>query len=379
MAGPLARGQQGGCLSVDVSTLSVYNNDLIRWLVALGVVVGLFIGLRLLIGQVIRRLSALASRSETDVDDLVVKLIDRTKWLVLLAVAIYGGSLALALPADVESLIASLVVIALLVQLAIWGSEFLSFWIDRQIEKRVEDDAATATTLSALHFVGKLTLWLVVFLLALANLGINISALIAGLGVGGIAVALALQGLLTDLFASLSIVMDKPFVIGDFVIVGEYMGTIEHIGLKTTRVRSLSGEQLVFSNNDMLNSRIRNYKRMQERRILFTLGVTYDTPADKLERIPAMIREIIESQELTRFDRSHFKSYGDFALLFETVYYVLTPDYNVYMDIQEQINLAIYRKFEEEDVEFAYPTQTLFLRHDSEPGADAGSPNASDA
>ena len=379
MAGPLARGQQGGCLSVDVSTLSVYNNDLIRWLVALGVVVGLFIGLRLLIGQVIRRLSALASRSETDVDDLVVKLIDRTKWLVLLAVAIYGGSLALALPADVESLIASLVVIALLVQLAIWGSEFLSFWIDRQIEKRVEDDAATATTLSALHFVGKLTLWLVVFLLALANLGINISALIAGLGVGGIAVALALQGLLTDLFASLSIVMDKPFVIGDFVIVGEYMGTIEHIGLKTTRVRSLSGEQLVFSNNDMLNSRIRNYKRMQERRILFTLGVTYDTPADKLERIPAMIREIIESQELTRFDRSHFKSYGDFALLFETVYYVLTPDYNVYMDIQEQINLAIYRKFEQEDVEFAYPTQTLFLRHDSEPGADAGSPNASDA
>ena len=379
MAGPLARGQQGGPISVDLSALAIYQNTIIQWGIALGIVAGVFVGMRLVLRQVIRRLSVLASKSENEADDLVVKLIDRTKWLVLLAVAIYAGSLALTLPADIESLISSLVVIALLVQLAIWGSEFLTFWINRQIEQRVEDDAATATTLSAMHFIGKLVLWSVVFLLALANLGIDISALIAGLGVGGIAVALAVQGLLTDLFASLSIVMDKPFVIGDFVIVGEYMGTIEHIGLKTTRVRSLSGEQLVFSNNDMLNSRIRNYKRMQERRILFTIGVTYDTPPDRLERIPGMIREIVDSQELTRFDRSHFKSYGDFALLFETVYYVLSPEYNVYMDIQEQINLAIYRKFEEEGIEFAFPTQTLFLRHESEPAAAAGSPNAADA
>lgn len=358
---------------MDLSTLSVYQNDLIRWAIALGVVLGIFIGLRLLLGQVIRRLTRLATRSETEVDDLVVNLIDRTKWLVLLAVAIYGGSLALTLPADIESLISSLVVIAMLVQLAIWGGEFLSFWIDRQIQQRIEDDAAMATTLSALHFIGKLAIWTIVFLLALANLGINISALIAGLGVAGIAVALALQGLLTDLFASLSIVMDKPFVIGDFVIIGEYMGNIEHIGLKTTRVRSLSGEQLIFSNNDLLNSRIQNYMRMQERRILFTIGVTYDTPAQELERIPEMIRETVESQELARFDRSHFKSYGDFALLFETVYYVLTPDYKLYMDIQEQINLAIYRKFEEEGIEFAFPTQTLYLRHESGP-AEAPAP-----
>ncbi|MFB6285324.1 MAG: mechanosensitive ion channel family protein, partial [Candidatus Bipolaricaulia bacterium] len=316
---------------MDVLTQPVYGNTLLQWGIAIAVVVGVFIGLRLLIGQLIRRLSTLATKSETEIDDLVVKLIDRTKWLVLLAVAIYAGSLALTLPADVESLIAALVVIALLVQLAFWASEFLSFWIDRQIQEHVDEDAATATTLSALHFVGKLLIWTIAFLLSLANLGINISALIAGLGVGGIAVALALQGLLTDLFASLSIVMDKPFVIGDFVIVGEYMGNIEHIGLKTTRVRSLSGEQLIFSNNDMLNSRIRNYKRMEERRILFTIGVTYDTPSEKLERIPTMIREIIESQNLTRFDRSHFKSYGDFALIVESVYYVLSPDYYVYM------------------------------------------------
>lgn len=363
---------------MDPSTLTVYQNHLLEWGIALAVVVGVFLGLRLLIGQVIRRLSALASRSETEIDDLGVKLVDRTKWLVLLAVAIYSGSLALTLPADVESLISSLVVIALLVQLAFWASEFLTFWINHQIQEHVDDDAATATTLSALHFVGKLVIWTIVFLLSLANLGINISALIAGLGVGGIAVALALQGLLTDLFASLSIVMDKPFVIGDFVIVGEYMGNIEHIGLKTTRVRSLSGEQLIFSNNDMLNSRIRNYKRMEERRILFTIGVTYDTPSEKLERIPTMIREVVESQELTRFDRSHFKAFGDFALLFETVYYVLSADYNTYMDIQHAINLGIYRRFEDEAIEFAFPTQTLYLRHESSP-SEAPAPPGADA
>ena len=361
---------------MDLSTFTVYQNTLIQWGIAFALVVGVFLGLRLLLGQVIRRLSLLASRSENEADDLVVKLIDRTKWLVLLAVAIYAGSLALTLPTDVESLISSFVVIALLVQLAVWGSEFLTFWIDRQIEQRIEDDAATATTLSALHFIGKLVLWAVVFLLALANLGIDISALIAGLGVGGIAVALAVQGLLTDLFASLSIVMDKPFVIGDFVIVGQEMGTIEHIGLKTTRVRSLTGEQLVFSNNDLLNSRIHNYKRMQERRILFTIGVTYDTPADKLERIPEMIREIVEAQELARFDRSHFKSFGDFALIFETVYYVLSSEYTVYMDIQQAINLALYRRFEDESIEFAFPTQTLYLRHESGPSEAPAAPNA---
>lgn len=360
---------------MDLSTLSVYQNDLIELGIALAIVVGVFIALRLLIGQVIRRLSALASRSATDVDDLVVKLIDRTKWLVFLALSVYAGSLALRLPADIESLISAIVVIALLIQLAIWASEFLTFWIDRKIEGLVDEDAAMATTLSALYFVGKLIIWTVVLLLALANLGVNITTLVAGLGVGGIAVALALQGVLTDLFASLSIVMDKPFVIGDFIIVGEYMGNIEHIGLKTTRVRSLSGEELIFSNNDMLNSRIRNYKSMQERRILFTIGVTYHTPAQKLERIPKMIREIVESQELARYDRSHFKSYGDFALLFETVYYVLTSDYTLYMDIQEQINLAIYRKFEEEGIEFAFPTQTLFLRHESWPAQAPASPD----
>jgi len=192
-------------------------------------------------------------------------------------------------------------------------------------------------------------------------MGVDITALIAGLGIGGIAVALALQNVLGDLFASLSIVLDKPFVIGDFIIVDDLLGTVEHIGLKTTRVRSLFGEQLVFSNSDLLNSRIRNYKRMHERRIVFSLGVTYQTPYEKLAAIPDIIREIIELQEQVRFDRAHFKEYGDFALEFEIVYYMLVPDYNAYMDTQQAINLALYERFEKEGISFAYPTQTLYV------------------
>jgi small-conductance mechanosensitive channel len=167
---------------------------------------------------------------------------------------------------------------------------------------------------------------------------------------------------LGDLFASLSIVLDKPFEVGDFLIIGELLGTVEYVGLKTTRLRSLSGEQLVFSNSDLLNSRIRNFGRMYERRVVFKIGVTYQTPRDKLMKIPVIIREAIEKQTNTRFDRSHFFEYGNFSLNYESVYYVQGPDYNEYMDIQQAINLTIHEQFEKEGIEFAYPTQTLFLK-----------------
>jgi small-conductance mechanosensitive channel len=203
--------------------------------------------------------------------------------------------------------------------------------------------------------------WAAVLLVLLDNLGVNITTLIAGLGVGGIAVALAAQNVLGDLFSSLSIVLDKPFVVGDFIVIGEFMGSVEHVGLKTTRLRSLSGEQVVFSNTDLLNSRIRNYGRMFERRVVSKIGVTYQTPAGKLRRIPTIIRDIVEAQDKVRFDRAHFQTFGDSALTFEFVYYVLTPEYNYYMDVQQSINLALFEQLAAEGVEFAYPTQTVFV------------------
>jgi len=239
----------------------------------------------------------------------------------------------------------------------------VKFWLGLVLQKRMDQDASSATTISLLGFVARLILWVMVLLLILDNLGVNITGLVAGLGIGGIAVALAVQNILGDLLASLSIVLDKPFVIGDFVVVDSLSGTIEHIGLKTTRIRSLSGEQLIFANNDLLKSRIRNYKRMSERRIVFSFGVVYQTPLPKLKGIKEIIRDIISKEENTRLDRVHFKEYGDSSINYEVVYFVTVPDYNIYMDVQESINLEIFRRFAEEKITFAYPTTTVFLQN----------------
>jgi small-conductance mechanosensitive channel len=348
-------------------------NTMQSWVIAVVVAVAVFVGLRIFVKILSRRLTILAEKTRTDLDDLLVELIRGTRFFFLLVVALYAGLLVLKLPEAAARLASSAAVIGLLGQAAVWGNQLISFWINRYMKRKADRDAASATTLAALGFISKLLLWSVVLLLALDNIGVDITALVAGLGVGGIAVALAVQNILGDLFASLSIVLDKPFVIGDFIIIGDYMGTIEHVGLKTTRIRSLSGEQLVFSNTDLLQSRIRNFKRMYERRVLFSIGVVYQTPYDKLVAIPQIIREIIEAQESTRFDRAHFKEYGDFSLNFEIVYWVQSPDYNVYMDIHQAINLELYRRFEAEGIEFAYPTQTVFISKEtnSAPLADS--------
>jgi len=338
-----------------------YGNPVWQWFLALFIAILVAVVLWLLRRIILHRFTAFAERTATELDDLVAELSSRTRFFFLLVISLYAGSLALTLPPSAARVINTVAVLALLLQGGIWGTGLVTFSITRSVKRKLEEDAATATSMAALGFISKLVLWAVILLLALDNMGIDITALVAGLGIGGIAVALALQNILGDLFASLSIVLDKPFVIGDFIIVDDLLGTVERIGLKTTRVRSLFGEQLVFANSDLLNSRIHNYKRMFERRIVFSIGVTYQTPYEKLAAIPDIIREIIELQEQTRFDRAHFKEYGDFALGFEIVYYVLVPDYNLYMDIQQAINLAIYERFEKEGIDFAYPTQTLYV------------------
>jgi len=222
---------------------------------------------------------------------------------------------------------------------------------------REEDEKRAKPLLSLISFL----LWIIAFIFLLDNFGFNISTLVAGLGVSGIAVAIAAQGILGDLFNYFVIFFDRPFELGDFIIFDDKLGSIEKIGIKTTRIRALSGEQLIISNSNLVNARVHNYKRMERRRVVFRIGVTYQTPLEKLKAIPDMIRGFIESIEDTQFDRSHFQGYGDFALTFETVYYVLTPDYAKYMDIQQEINLKIYEAFEHEGIEFAYPTQTIYI------------------
>lgn len=341
------------------------------WLVAVAIAVVTFLVLRLVVRLASRRLARLAAHTSTPIDDGVVSVIGKTSWWLLLVVALFAGSLVIELPGRARTLLNNALVLALLLQLGIWASTALRFTLEHYRQRQLKKDPASVTALNAIGLLATALLWLAILLLALDNLGFNVTALIAGLGVGGIAVALAVQNILGDLFASLSILIDKPFVVGDFLIIDDYMGSVEHVGLKTTRVRSLSGEQLVFSNSDLLNSRLRNYGRMFERRVAFTIGVTYQTPRDKLKQIPGMMRAAIEAQEHTRFDRSHFAKYGDFSLNFETVYYVLGPDYNLYMDTQQAINLFIHEQFEKAGIEFAYPTQTLLVRHEDGAGAKA--------
>jgi small-conductance mechanosensitive channel len=249
---------------------------------------------------------------------------------------------------------------AVAIQVGIWG-HFLIYSALQQYMGRKVADPSTSSGVTLMSLFGRIVLWSFVLLVILENLGVNVTTLVASLGVGGIAIGLATQNILSDLFASLSILLDKPFEVGHFIIVGEHLGTVERIGLKTTRLRSLSGELLVFGNNDLLSSRIRNYTHFWERRVVFSFGVLYATPSEKLRRIPAMVREVIENVDQTRFDRAHFKEFGNFSLNFEVVYYVLSPDYVIYMDIQEKINLGIFEAFEKEGIGFAFPTQTLHI------------------
>ena len=343
-----------------MSSASVYHNTLQDWSLAVGLTVIVFTAALLTRRIGYRKLSALAAGTVTVWDNLLVELIGRLHSFFFLAASVYVGSLKLALPDPARKILGHAVVVVFLVQIALLCSHAVSFWVNRFRRQKMASDAGAVTTLVSVAFLLHMAIWIIWTLIGLDNLGFNITALVAGLGITGIAVALAIQNILGDLFASFSIVLDKPFVIGDFIAIDGYMGTVEHIGLKTTRIRSLSGEQLIFANADLLKSRIRNFQRMQERRVVFFLRVVYRTPVEKLREIPEMIRRAVENNAGARFERAHFGEYGDSALKFEIVYWVTTPDYNHFIYIQHAINLEINTRFREAGIEFAYPQQ-IFL------------------
>lgn len=337
------------------------DNDVQAIAIALAIAVGVLVVIAAAKFIVSRALAALARRTETMLDDIGARVVAGTRLWVLAPVALNAGASALELPTRLESVIGALALLSLVFQAGLWSSHFVGAWLEGKTAARESADGATLTALALLGLAARVAVWTIVLLVALDQLGFNITALVAGLGVGGVAVALAVQNVLGDLFASLSIVLDKPFVVGDFIVVDELRGTVERVGVKTTRLRSLDGELLVFSNADLLKSRIRNFRRMNDRRIAFTVGVTYETPPEKLARVSTWLRDIVEARARTRFDRAHLKEFGDSALVFEVVYYVLDPGYNTYMDIQEEINFAILERFGREAISIAYPTRMLHV------------------
>ncbi|WP_205703943.1 mechanosensitive ion channel family protein [Candidatus Chloroploca sp. Khr17] len=337
-------------------------NSPTRWLIALIIMAVIFLAITLLQLGLRWRFARHPETTHTFVDDAIAIITKKTKGWVKFVVAFYFGLTILILPDGLIDLIRTAAGISFLIQLGIWGNALITGWGDQYTQRNLELDRGRVATAQLLTAITRLVLYSIILLLILENLpGINITPLLASVGIGGIAIALAVQNILGDLFASLSITLDKPFVPGEFIVVGTMAGTVERIGIKTTRLQSISGEHLVFSNADLLNSRIQNFSRMQERRIVFSLGIIYETPPELLRKIPTIIRESIEAQAHTRFDRAHFQKFDNFALTFEVVYFVLSPEFLVYMDTQQAINLALFERFAAENIQFAYPTQMLYV------------------
>jgi small-conductance mechanosensitive channel len=337
--------------------MDVLNN---KYLISLLIFASSFLAIFWSKKLILSRLIKFSQKTDTKLDDLFTDLLSSIKIFFIFALSLLLSVYFINLSPYIDGIVSNIIFVLFIVQLAITGTRAIRFFIEHYILHKMNEDASNAAIIGIAIFATKFLFYVVLLLLTLNNFGIDVTALIAGLGVGGIAIALAVQNILADLFASFTIILDKPFLVGDFIIVGEHMGTVEKIGIKTTRLKSLSGEQLIFPNGQLLQGQIRNFKRMQERRIVYSIGVTYQTSLEKIKLIPKIISEIIEKQDKARLERTHFKAYGDFSLNFETVYWVEDSDFKVYMDIQENINLAIFERFQKEGIEFAYPTQTIY-------------------
>ncbi|MFP4424640.1 MAG: mechanosensitive ion channel family protein [Candidatus Woesearchaeota archaeon] len=281
--------------------------------------------------------------------------------LFYLVAALYSASLFVSLPAIVKRIILYVVLTVGIIYISRGFFAVVDAFIRRKLENK-EDIENIGSLVNIIGVVVKVVFALIAVLVFLATFGVNVTSLVAGLGVGGIAIAFALQNVLEDIFSSLSIYLDKPFKEGDFVILGTDKGTIQSIGIKSTRIKALEGHELVVSNRELTTVRVNNYTPMDRRRIVFGFGVLYDTPKTKLNKIPKIVQKIIDGMEGATFDRAHFKEFGDFSLNFEVVYYVEKPEYVAYMDAQQEINLALVSAFKKEGIGFAYPTQTIFLK-----------------
>ncbi len=336
------------------------SNTIKDWAVSLVIIFASLGVLRFFQSVIIKKIRSLTLRTKSTLDDFIIATIQSSVMPLLYFLVVYFGLKYINMPQGASEVahVALMLVNCFFVLRII--TSFIRYTFKQALSKK-EGNEQREKQAKGILLIIQAAIWLAGLLFLIDNLGYDITTLVAGLGIGGIAIALAAQAILGDLFSYLVIFFDRPFEIGDFIIVEDKMGTIEYIGIKTTRIRTLGGEQLVCSNTDLTNSRVHNYKRMQERRIVFSFGVVYDTPPSRLKIIPQSIKKIIESLDNTRFDRAHFQSFGDFSLNFEVVYYVLSPDYNIYMDKQQNINLQLFEFFQHEKIEFAYPTQTVLI------------------
>ncbi|MCE7055583.1 mechanosensitive ion channel family protein [Algoriphagus sp. AGSA1] len=347
----------------DLLTTEYWGNTGKEYLIALGVLAFGLLLVRIFKNVVLKRLAILVSKSKTTIDDFIVESLGLYVVPMVYFTIIYAVLKTLAWPERITSILEVVYVVIITYYSIRLVSSVILMFLQSYI-RRQEGGEEKVKQMGGIILIINVMIWMVGLVFMLSNLGYNVSAIIAGMGIGGIAIALAAQNILGDLFNYFVIFFDRPFEVGDFLVVGEKNGVVDKIGIKTTRIKTLSGEQLVFSNSDLTNSRIHNYKKMERRRIVFTVGVTYETPVEQVKKIPGLLREIIESEKRVDFDRAHFKAFGDSSLDYEIVYIINSADFNTYMDIQQDFNFKIYERFNELEISIAFPTRTLYLRNE---------------
>ncbi|MEX0918902.1 MAG: mechanosensitive ion channel family protein [Candidatus Paceibacterota bacterium] len=342
-------------------SLEFFGNSVQAYLIALGLLIAFLIVFKIIQTIILRRLADLAEKTTTDIDNTLIDIVRRIRPGFYSFLALFLAVKSLILPALLIMIINWILIIWVTYQAII----ALQILIDYAFRKKMSEESGnTEQALRTLSIISKGVLWVVGILFILSNMGVNVTSAMAGLGIGGIAIALALQNILGDLFSSFAIYFDKPFEIGDFIVVGDKVGTVEKIGIKTTRLRALQGEEIVMANKELTSAQIQNFKKMAERRVVFHFGVTYGTETAKLKKIPAMIKEIFGQLSQARLDRAHFSRFDDSALTYEVVYYTNSADYDLYMDTQQEINLSLKDAFDEASISLAFPTRTIHLIKD---------------
>ncbi len=347
-----------------LNSISLGANTAYDYVLAISIFVALILALKIFQVIILSRLYKVAKKTKTDFDDVLIEVIKSIKPPIYFFLAIYFSVKVLIFSEVVNKIIFVLFVIAIIFEVIRSLERLLDYFINKFLERsesKGRSKEQSRAMIKTLQAILRVILWSVGLLLLLSNLGINVNSLVASLGIGGIAVALALQGILSDVFSSFSLYVDKPFEVGDYIVIGTDNGTVEKIGLKTTRIRTLQGEELVVSNQELTSTRVQNYRKMEKRRIVFNLGVTYDTASTKLKSIPKLMKEIIKKEKLAEYDRCYFTEFNDSSLNFEVVMFIKSPEYEDYLKTRHKINLDIYKTFEKEGIDFAYPTQTLYI------------------
>lgn len=339
-----------------------YGNSIQKYLVALAIALATFTVVILVRWIAVRRLRRWAERTTTDLDDVAIDAVRRTRRWIVMLLSLYAGSLYLVVEQDLSDVTKTAAIALVALQVGLWSSGAIYFWYERyRLHREAQENVAGLGVVSMLALLARVFVWAAVVMLVLDNLGIDMTTLFAGLGIGGLAIALAVKNVLSDLLSSFSIMLDKPFEVGDFIVVDDYSGTVEHIGIRSTQLRAFNGEQIVFGNDNLLSSRIRNYGRMEERRAVFRVRIHYGTDADRLERIPETVSELVSAREGIRLDRCHLRDLGESAVELEVSYWVESPEFALYMDHQQALNLAILRAFSRDSVDIGLPARTVHL------------------